>query len=280
MMQFNERFLVCGLVRDKQHSISREISRLFRSLKGFRDVQFYLIESDSRDCTLGELEKIRNSNMKFDFVSLGFISTSIPDRVERIRYCRNKYVEYIRENSDNFDYVLVADLDGINRKFSRRALESSFTASVNWDKCAANQIGGYYDIYALRAKDWCESDYQREIEEKSKEFNSRQIFQLRTELIYDRMRRISKGSPWIPVNSAFGGLAIYKVGMFLRADYTPIVASDPRQCEHVDFNLKLKRMGYHLFINPALINSYWNTYNINRYKMIRKIRGIKRRIIG
>jgi hypothetical protein len=146
--------------------------------------------------------------------------------------------------------------------------------------CAANQIGGYYDIYALRAKGWCESDYQREIEEKRKGLGPRQLFQLRTELIYNRMRKISRRSDWIPVDSAFGGLAIYKTDMFLRADYTPIDDSASRQCEHVDFNLKLEKMGYHLFINPALINSHWNTYNINRFKGIRRVRGFRRRFIG
>jgi len=278
-MQFSDRILVCGLVRDVQHSICHEISRLSQSLKGFSGVHFYLVESDSKDCTLEELEKLRNSSIKLDFVSLGVLATAIPDRVERIRHCRNKYIEFIRVNSEKFDYVLVADLDGINSRLSRRALETSFTGNVNWDMCAANQIGGYYDIYALRAKGWCESDYQKEIEDKSEGLNPRQLFQLRTELIYDRMRKISRKSSWIPVDSAFGGLAVYKTEMFLRADYTPIEDSASRQCEHVDFNLKLRKMGYRLFINPALINSHWNTYNINRFKIIRRVRGFKRRFI-
>jgi len=278
-MQFSDRILVCGLVRDVQHSIRREISRLSQSLKGFSEVHFYLIESDSKDCTLEELEELRNSSIKLDFVSLGVLSSTIPDRVERIRHCRNKYIEFIRVNSEKFDYVLVADLDGINSRISSRALETSFTANVNWDMCAANQIGGYYDIYALRAKGWCESDYQREIEDKSEGLNPRQLFQLRTELIYDRMRKISRKSSWVPVDSAFGGLAVYKTEMFLRADYTPIEDSASRQCEHVDFNLKLRKMGYRLFINPALINSHWNTYNINRFKVIRRARGFRRRFI-
>jgi hypothetical protein len=276
-MQFSDRILVCGLVRDVQGTIRREISKLSQSLEGFSEVHFYLIESDSKDCTLEELEKLRNSSIKLDFVSLGVLSTTIPDRVERIRHCRNKYIEFIRVNSEKFDFVLVADLDRINSRLTKRALETSFTASVNWDMCAANQIGGYYDIYALRAKGWCESDYQREIENKSEGLSPRQLFQLRTELIYDRMRKISRKSSWIPVDSAFGGLAVYKTEMFLRADYSPIDNSASWQCEHVDFNLKLRKMGYRLFINPALINSHWNTYNINRFKVIRRVRGLRRR---
>ncbi|WP_190277121.1 hypothetical protein [Candidatus Planktophila dulcis] len=266
------------MARDVEHSISSEILRMCRSLKGFREVHFYVVESDSKDRTREKLEKLRNSTVNFRYISLGNLATAIPNRIERIRYCRNKYVEYIRENSEKFDYVVVADLDGINTGISRQAFESSFTSVLEWDMCAANQTGGYYDIYALRAKGWCESDYLRELEVKSQGLNNRQLFHFRTALIYDRMKKINRQSPWIAVESAFGGIAVYKSKLFLEADYSALDESALRQCEHVDFNLKLKNMGYKLFINPALINSHWNTYNINRFTVVRRIRGLRRKI--
>lgn len=277
-MHNKKRILVCGLVRDVQNSIVQEIERLSDALEDFYEICFHLIESDSKDCTLDKLEQLRNSNMNLTYTALGELDTIIPNRVERIRYCRNKYIEYIRENFENFDYVLIADFDGINSKISKSAVESIFASNIKWDMCAANQTGGYYDIYALRAKGWCESDFLIEIKEKSSSLNTRQIFKLKTELIYDRMKKISRNSPWIAVDSAFGGFAIYKKEVFLKADYSPLQEKSSRQCEHVDFNLKLRRMGYQLFINPALINSNWNTYNINKFTVVRKIRAIKREV--
>lgn len=277
-MNLTSRILICGLVRDLQYSIDSEIARLSKSLEQFSEVHYFLVESDSSDLTVRELEKMRNSHINLEFLSLGSLSGEIPDRVERIRYCRNQYVKYIRENLKGFDFVIVADLDGINNKITKSSFESLLNAQVQWDMCAANQTGGYYDIYALRARDWCESDFLIEYEEKGRGLNNRQLFQLRTALIYDRMKRIDRRLPWIAVDSAFGGLAVYKIELFVEADYSAVNESASRQCEHVDLNLKLMNMGYKLFINPALINSHWNTYNINRFKVVRKIRGLRRRI--
>ena len=85
---------------------------------------------------------------------------------------------------------MIANLDGINNGISRPAFESSFTAVIEWDMCAANQTGGYYDIYALRAKGWRESDYLRELEVKSQGLNNSQLFHFGTPLIYDRMKKL------------------------------------------------------------------------------------------
>jgi hypothetical protein len=74
------------------------------------------------------------------------------------------------------------------------------------------------------------------------------------------------------VQSSFGGLAIYKAKLCQFADYSPKVDFGQIRCEHVDLNLKLSQAGFKLFINPSLINSSWNTYNVNRIKIVRRIR--------
>ena len=42
--------------------------------------------------------------------------------------------------------------------------------------------------------------------------------------------------------------------------------------EHVSLHSKMRRDGLKLFINPSFINGGWNTYNINRFLLIRQAR--------
>jgi hypothetical protein len=57
------------------------------------------------------------------------------------------------------------------------------------------------------------------------------------------------GSPMIPVNSAFGGMTIYKADQFIQGIY------DGYDCEHVCFHYSLKKTipSFQLFLNPSQI---------------------------
>jgi len=275
----NKRVLVCGLVRDCARTLERQIQIFSKACIDFSELHFYFVESDSTDDTIKILERARRTVTNLDYRTLGKLQGDFPDRIERIRFCRNNYVEFIRAHWDEFDYVVVADFDGINSKLNRNSIDSCFNSDVAWDMCSANQKHGYYDIYALRASNWCEVNFMDELSKFGLGLTSKKDFQLRTKFIYEKMRKISKNSEWIRVDSAFGGLAIYRSEVFLKCDYTSLISTGRNQCEHVDFNLKLSERGYKLYINPGLINSHWNTYNINRFKIIRRIRGFRRKLI-
>ena len=88
------------------------------------------------------------------------------------------------------------------------------------------------------------------------------------------MRKIKKSDPWILVESGFGGIAIYKATLFNKFDYGLISKIDPRygESEHVTINQAITKSGAKIFINPKFINGNFNTYNINRYFLIRLTR--------
>ena len=86
------------------------------------------------------------------------------------------------------------------------------------------------------------------------------------------MRVIRKRSDWIPVDSGFGGFGIYKVSEFLEFNYDPMSPQEYLESEHVAFSRKIRECNKDIFINPDMINNYWNTYNINRYFIIRQLR--------
>ena len=274
-MRIDSRILVCGLIRNCANSIFQDLEIFTKSFSGFSNVEFCLVESDSTDQTIEVIQELGDRGFKIELISLGLLEENIPDRIERLRYCRNIYVEYIRENAHKYDYVAVADFDRINRKLKSKAIESCFGVNFHWDMCSANQTNGYYDVYALRAPDWCEIDIFEEIQNTTATRTKREEFNTRTKVIYDRMRTIPRSNPWIPVESSFGGLAIYKKELFMNSDYSRSSKTSVVQCEHVDFHLKLIQKKYKLFINPGLINSHWNAHNINRIKLVRRIRGLR-----
>jgi hypothetical protein len=180
--------------------------------------------------------------------------------------------------------VVVADLDGMNNAFTHNSFASCFKTGVNWSACFANQSYGYYDLYALRASGWVEDDCFEILDELkgSMPFHERRATsflrniliilhydKLRQLAIYDQMKIISRRSPWIEVDSAFGGLGVYQTKIFLDNDYTKVIETEKIYSEHIDLHLSAGRRGAQLFINPRLINSRWNIYNINRIKLVR-----------
>jgi hypothetical protein len=86
------------------------------------------------------------------------------------------------------------------------------------------------------------------------------------------MRVIPKKTDWINVDSAFGGLGIYKSKWFLKYDYSKILNDVTQYSEHIDFHLKCREEGANFYIVPIMINSNWNEYNINRFFIIRQLR--------
>ncbi|CAN2170410.1 hypothetical protein MCEMRE212_00041 [Candidatus Nanopelagicaceae bacterium] len=279
------RIIVVGLVRNCATTFEEEFSRLVSACSSLKVIDYFFVESDSLDNSLELLNAISLQNSVFHFKSLGHLETTIPNRIERIRFCRNEYVKYIRTLYDekSFDFVLVADMDGINSSLSKGSINSCFKEN-NWDALFSNQLFGISDLLALRANDWLEEDYLVELErsrvqlrntpESSNFFKKLlQYFRYdktRRNVIYSRMRCLGIGKQFIPVNSAFGGIAFYRSWCFFRADY--LNGAIGHECEHVSFHRNLSTEGARMYINPRFINSIINTYNVNKIFLIRNLR--------
>jgi hypothetical protein len=144
--------IIVGLARNLEKRITKNVANLIKAFEKFGEVTFYVVESDSQDSTLYKLEELTKNFPRFHYKSLGNLELSFPNRIERLQYCRNNYVSYIRQIAAQHDFVCVADLDGINNQLSWSSVGSSFSSNVDWDMCSANQKFGYFDLYALRKK--------------------------------------------------------------------------------------------------------------------------------
>jgi len=285
----NGKLLLTGTVSNVSKNIQKELRLVLRALSYFDSIEVYLIESDSTDNTIDELNLIKLMFNNFDFISLGKLKHEYPNRITRIAYCRNVYVEYIRANVKlkKWDYIAIADLDGMNLKLTKKRIASCFTTDIDWDGVMANQSLGYYDIFALRSSSWVEYDCFQEMaaaknwsfppkQLKNQALNFISLFRyhdkFRKKYVYDQMKILPR-KRFIRVESAFGGFAIYKSEIFQKAKYS---LDNNNSSEHIAFHRSAIENGAKYFINTSLINNHLNTYNLNKITFIRFIREIKK----
>ena len=283
-----KRVVLVGTISNAADNLRSDLTKVMNAMSGLDLMQIFLVESDSNDKTLSILEELRQEIKNFNFVSLGDLRLEIPDRIHRIRHCRNVYVQEIRNmlKFSEVDFVVVADLDGMNSRISSEAFQSSFKRD-DWGAVLANQKGGYYDVLALRHPTWCPQDVLVDLRNEQslidktglpwKSFVRRTRRRVaydraRNKAIYSKMIKIKLSEEWIEVNSGFGGLGIYKAQVFKSFDYSLLKGDLDFESEHVALSKRIIDDGQKIFINPRMINNNFNTYNLNRFVLVRQLR--------
>lgn len=253
--------VVVGVARNCARTLRKSIRTIEAALSGFDTRQWFIVESDSSDATVDTLRQISAQSPNVEFVSLGDLRHDIPARTERIAHCRNVYLEAIRSRSAWRDagLVAVADLDGINTLLDKSGVESCFERD-DWSVCTANQAGPYYDIYALRHATWCPDDWWQQHDfARALGIAERESIQF---ACHSRMLEIPATAPWIPVESAFGGFALYRAEALLTSDavYRGTDPAGVGVCEHVPLHRSLTAAGERIFINPKMINAQYTEH--------------------
>ena len=275
--------LVVGIVKNIEKTLKKDIQNISTALEFFKEVHWFLVQSDSTDKSEQILSEIKKININFKYLSIDIPENSYSFRTERLAIGRNKYLSYIRENIDpiQFPYIVIADFNLLNNKLSSEAVLSSWSRD-DWDVVTANQSGRYYDIWALRHPLWSPNDCWEQHEFLKKYIKIPEIVNAYS--IKSRMLRIPKGTDWIPVESAFGGFAIYKSNFLMHNFfYDGKNEAGNMICEHIYFNKKIKQSGASIFINTSLINANYTDHSrrmspvysflrILKYANIRKLR--------
>jgi len=254
--------LIVGTARNVEGAINQTIAKLINAFSSFKNLSWLIVESDSSDNTITALQKLSANIPNFRYISKGLLQETMLLRTERLAACRNEYLKEIRENPlySHIDYVVIADLDGVNNLLTPEAVISCWTNS-DWDVLTANQAGPYYDIWALRHKTWCPNDcfeQFRLLVDRGAEGN-RALFTA----VYSKMVNIPGVNPCIPVESAFGGLAIYRREALMKGSYAGLNSRGEEVCEHTTLHKTLIEGGYKIFINPALINTDYTDHTMH-----------------
>ena len=263
-IKIEKKILVVGLTKNSAETIKEEISRIYSALMKFEDVHFFVIESDSDDNTIEKLLELKVELKNFRYHSLGIIKEKMPLRTERIAYCRNRYLDEIKSNVlyKDIEYVIMADLDGMNDLIAEEAFLSCWDKE-DWDVCTANQRGPYYDVWPLRHKHWSPNDCWAQYKFFVK--NGLSVKKSKFAAVYSRMVEIDEHLDWIEVDSAFGGLAVYRRETLSDVRYIGVDECGEEICEHLSLNAQIKSKGYRIFINPKLINAGY-TRHTRRFK--------------
>ena len=140
----------------------------------------------------------------------------------------------------------------------------------------ANQLEGYYDLWALRSNELCPNDVWQEVLDyaHTHKISDEEAF---TQTFAKRVLNFENYKDPIEVRSAFGGLGIYKM-QFILGNVNPYLGSkikvlrnDDGQlqilrtqiCEHVHFHDGIRSQLGTLYILPTLINGVVSQVSYN-----------------
>lgn len=249
----NKNIFVTGLIRNGETYIDNSITSLEQLRQYSKSLGYFVYENDSRDHTPkildGLTHKIENFSYSSELLSLkGFAAVKDKERTTNLANHRNKCKNFIQNQKLKIDHIIVTDLD-----FSSLSIDGILN-SFGWiSKKQTDAMAGFsfefkplfnpdhkvpwnYDCWAYRGSWW----------EDTQKITNTSTYD---SMIWFGLWHPPIGSKPILVNSAFGGMTIYKPKHFFSADY------EGDDCEHVCFhkNIVNKNPKFKLAINPSQI---------------------------
>lgn len=210
--------------------------------------ELLVFENDSTDDTAERLRALA-TELPIRLIQAPGLGRQLTQRTARLAYGRNTLLEAAL--ASGADYICVADLDGVvtDESPTLNAFADAFRRDRCWDAVFPVNAGMYYDIWALRHPVLCPNDFMV----KGASFDASLGDALETHYAATAVQadlRTLKG--WLPVDSAFGGMGVYKRQALTDVRYVGLHKG--RQiCEHVPLHEQMRRQGKRLYISPAFV---------------------------
>jgi len=268
---YSYKVVICGCTKNSEQYIEKHLELLYGLGSIFEKCNIIVYENDSEDETKEKLKSFKRTHTSFEFISENGIANKLKHRPLIIAHSRNTLMKYIDERYNNYDMIIMVDLDKVICKFNINVITNTLDHYKydSWDVLTGNCDGKYYDIWALRI---CQDmwdirihqslwkngpiDYDCWLPETGDK--NPQYF------VYDNQVHIPTDYPLIPVNSAFNGIGIYKMKAVKNCRYSAIDDKGIITCEHVSFHKKIKELNNgRIFICPKLL-----IYNEDHYKLL------------
>lgn len=244
--------VIVAIARNAMPALVNTLALAGEVAKSFRSAAMYVFENDSADQTAEVLRNVAQTHSWFysEHETLGGIDSRgfEPERTHRLAYCRNKCLEWVRANAAGTAWTIVLDLDpprgfsvdGVFNSINQlgRLSLSGFPLKpggmASYSLYRAPQGVAHYDAWAARPPSWWR-DRRNEIG-----------------FTWFSSFLPPVGAPPCPMNSAFGGLAVYRTEAFLTGGYSG------EDCEHVPHHKRMREAGYQMFLNPgSRYIAYW-----------------------
>lgn len=231
---------IVAIARNSMPALANTLILSAAVARRFQECKMFVFENDSTDQTDVVLDAISSDHSSWFHVrheTLGGIDARgfQPERTERLAYCRNQCLEWVRDNAPSTDWTIVLDtdpaggfsVDGVFNSIGRllERPEAGGMASYSLYKTAEGIA--HYDAWAARPTCWWR-DRRQEIG-----------------FTWFSSFLPPVGSQPMPMNSAFGGLAVYRTPAFLAGGYSG------EDCEHVAHHRRMRDAGYQMFLNPG-----------------------------
>ena len=264
------KLIIVGCIKNSEPYMASINENLKRIETLFDEVSYIFIENDSSDNTKLILSQWKRDKKNFDYFSLDGLENYEKSRTIRLEITRNGYIHKIKTQTKyhNYDYMMVVDLDDV---FTQPLDLIEFENAVKFlnDRKShagvfANQENNYYDLWALRHPEYCPNDFWHSVLKNAiSGMSDEESFNLEFHKI---PIKFPKNINPIEVNSAVGGLGIYKLDYvlnntmpYLGHEYlffgeNSLNFTKLQTCEHVNFNRGIELQGGKLFIYSSLIN--------------------------
>lgn len=250
----SKKIVFIGLARNIENKITHCVNQLTQLGENAKEYKIVIFENDSTDNTKKAIHNLANSNNNISFLSEDYNRPQFgpvqdTERTMALAEYRNQLKDYVAKNFVDYDFVVVTDLDFVD--FSLDGCYNSFGWLANHsdtiDAIAGNSFEyknvtvaeqkslWNYDSWAFRYTWWNQLPVL-----DSMTYNG---------MLWFGFFIMPVGSRIIPVNSAFGGMSIYKTEQFIQGLY------DGFDCEHVCFHYSLKQKipSFQMVVNPSQI---------------------------
>ncbi len=260
-MMINKKAIFCIPVKNESKNLRNLFLILSKLTKLFKDYYIIFIVSDTTDNSINLINKF-SKNKKVKIIIKNF--KNYEKRLIKLEKSRNTYLNIIRKNKKLklFDYMIPLDCGNVNNELNINVIKKILNTSKTWVALFPSQKYLYYDILALRIKNFIEFDCfdKIKIDLESKKTNLKKIFYKNLVQYFFLKKYFS--SRYIPVISAFGGMGFYKLKKVIQFKYNSLNGT---VSEHVEFHKSIyKKYGKNLFIDKNLINSSGiNIHTIN-----------------
>lgn len=251
----NKKIILVGLCRSVENIIESNIDSIYSIFNNHcKKFDIALFENDSNDNTKEELEKLKKKYNNFEFISHDLNRPHYgpvidQNRTTALAEYRNILKNYVANSFSDYDFTIVFDTDfqfieanGIYNSFGWLSQYSNIDAicgnSFEIKQNTSNPdetIIWNYDSWAYRGTWWHDWHFKPP---SINRYNPMYWFGVWI---------LPAGSPAIKVNSAFGGMAIYKTKHYLSGQYSG------EDCEHVTFHYSIAKKinNFTMCLNPS-----------------------------
>jgi hypothetical protein len=221
----NKKIIITGLIYNSESQI-QYITEWFNIVKSLcYECHIVIVENNSKDNTRKFCELWRNSDPEHVHLVCNSLQcdgnwqvindkSPFSNRIKKMAFLRNKYVEYISKNFKEMDYVFVIDFDLKGTLFWDGIFHSIFqfysNPSINVIACNGIVAGSllYYDSFAY-AKDKSELRWNSTFDKQNHD----------QDVLQNISQHYQNSLEMDKVMSAFGGFCIYKFVDFIDKYY-------------------------------------------------------------